>query len=178
MSDSDNPFLIDSKRASNSPKRTRYSNVWTSSEQNEKLLGYLEISPDLWTSIKCGSHVRYITKDNVFRTGGFVLKNPFSYKGDTNVMKPTMEINGVSPEVGERVGLRLQNYFNKQSPDYTTWTVAYDDIMKLYLKVDASIRTVVNSLENTIESININMKKITEYIKKMDERLKKIEAKK
>lgn len=178
MSDTDNPFSIDPKRASNSPKRTHYSTVWTQPEQNEKLLGYLEIAPELWTSIKCGSHVRYITKNNEFRTGGFVLKNSFNYRGDTNIMKPSVEINGVKPEVGERIGLRLQNYFNKQSPDYTTWTVAYDDIMKLYIKVDASIRTVVNSLENTIESININMKKITEYIKKMDERLKKLEAKK
>lgn len=178
MSDNENPFSINSKRAANSPKRIRYSGVWTQSEQNDKLIGYLEISPELWTSIKCGSHVRYITKDNEFRPGGFVLKNPFSYKGNIDLIKPSIEITGISNEEGERIGLRLQNYFNKQSPDYTTWTVAYDDIMKLYLKVDASIRTVVQSLENTIESININMKKITDYIKKMDERLKKLEAKK
>lgn len=178
MSDSDNPFSIDAKRGGNSPKRTRYSGVWTQSEQNDKLIGYLEIPPDLWPSIKCGSHIRYITKDNEFRPGGFVLKNPFSYKGSVDILKPSVEITGINPEVGERVGFRLQNYFNKQSPDYTTWTVAYDDIMKLYLKVDASIRTVVQSLENTIESVNINMRKITEYVKRMDERLKKLEAKK
>ena len=178
MSDSDNPFSIDSKRGKNSPKRVRYSGVWTQTEQNDKLIGYLEIAPDLWTSIKCGSHIRYITKDNQFRPGGFVMKNPYSYKGDTTVIKPSVEIVGINPEVGERIGFRLQNCFNRQSPDYSTWTVAYDDIMKLYLKVDASIRTVVQSLENTIESININMRKITEYVKKMDERLKKIEAKK
>ena len=176
MSDSDNPFSIDSKRGINSPKRTRYSGVWTQKEQNDKLIGYLEIAPDLWPSIKCGSHVRYITKDNQYRPGGFVLKNPFTYKSSTDIMKPSVKITDINPDVGERIGLRLQNYFNRQSPDYTTWTVDYNDIMKLYLKVDASIRTVVQSLELTIENININMKKITEYIKKMDERLKKLEA--
>lgn len=177
MSDTDNPFSIDAKRGGNSPKRIRYSGVWTQSEQNDKLIGYLEIAPELWSSIKCGSHIRYVTKDNEFRPGGFVLKNPFSYKGEVNILKPSVEIN-INSEVGEKLGFRLQNYFNKQSPDYTTWTVSYDDIMKVYLKVDASIRTIVQSLENTIESVNINMKKITEYVKKMDERLKKLEAKK
>ena len=62
-------------------------------------------------------------------------------------------------EFGKKVGIRLQNFFNNKSPNYITWIVAYDDIMKLYLKVDASVRTVVQSLESTIESININMKK-------------------
>ena len=178
MSDTENPFSINPKRANNSPKRNRYSGVWTQSEKNDKLVGYLEIAPELWPSIKCGSHVRYITKDNEFRTGGFILKNPFYYKGSIDILKPTVEITGINPEVGERIGIRLQNCFNKQSPDYTTWIVAYDDIMKLYLKVDASIRTVVQSLEDIIENININMKKITDYIKKMDERLRKLEEKK
>jgi hypothetical protein len=177
MSEIENPFNIDSKRGRNSPKRIRYSNVWTRPEQNDKLIGYLEISPDLWTSIKCGSHIRYVTKDNQFRTGGFILKNPFIFKGETNIMKPSVEIGDNNLENGEKMGIRLQNYFNTKSPDYTTWIVAYDDIMKLYLKVDASIRTIVNSLENTIENININMKKITDYIKKMDDRIKKIETK-
>lgn len=167
-----NPFSITPKRAGDSPKRNRYLSTWTQSEQNNKLLGYLEISPDLWPNIKCGSHIRYITKDNEFRTGGFVLKNPFIYSG-TDTFKPSIEIN-INIESG-RIGFRLQNYFNKQSPDYTTWTVSYADTMKVYLKVDASIRTVVQSLEDTIENININMKKITEYIKKMDERIKKLE---
>ena len=177
MSDSDNPFSLSASKLNDSPKRKRYSNIWSNSEQNEKLVGYLEIIPTLWPSIKCGSHIRYITKDNEFRTGGFVLKNHFSYKGEDTVLKPNIEITDVKNEHG-KVGFRLQNYFNKQSPDYTTWVVAYDDIMRVFLKIDVSIRTIVQSLENTIENINVNMKKITDYIKKMDERIKKIEAKK
>lgn len=174
----DNPFFINSKKISNSPKRTRYSNVWTSNEQNEKLIGYLEIQPHLWSSIKCGSHIRYVNKNNEYKPGGFVLKNPFIFlNNENNILKPSIEINDINYESNEKVGFRLQNGFNRQSPTYETWVIAYDDIMKVYLKVDASIRTVVQSLENTIESINTNMKKLTDYIKKMDERLKKIEIK-
>ncbi len=176
MSDQENPFLIDSKRAINSPKRTRYIGAWTKNEQSDKLIGYLEILPDLWPSIKCGTHIRYITKDNEFRPGGFVLKNPFYYKGDSNMFTPSIEINEVN-NTGEKIGFRLQNFFNKQSPDYSTWVVAYDDIMKLYIKVDAITRTLIQSLDNTIESVNINMKKIADYVKKMDERVKKLEIK-
>jgi len=176
MSDTENnPFNIDSKRARNSPKRNRYSNVWTQSEQNNKLLGYLEISPNLWTSIKCGSHIRYITKDNEYKPGGFIMKNPFLYKDEIKLIKPSIEIE--NDDEYKKMGFRLQNSFNRKSPDYITWLVPYDDIMKIYLKVDASIRIIVNSLENTIENININMRKITDYIKKMDEKIKKIESK-
>lgn len=174
----DNPFLIDSKRALNSPKRIRYGGTWTSTEQNDKLIGYLEISPNLWPSIKNGTHVRYITKDNQFKPGGFILKNPFYYKGEVNILKPSVEITEINSDIDGKVGIRLQNFFNRQSPDYSTWVVSYDDIMKLYVKVDAGIRTIIQSLEDTIENININMKKMTDYIKKMDDRIKKIEQKK
>jgi len=176
MSDIDNPFIIDAKKPYNSPKRNRYSNVWTEYEQTDKLNGYLEIAPDLWPFLKGGSHIRYITKNNEFKPGGFILKNPFEYIGETDMFKPSISINNSTDNPGKITGFRLQNYFNKQSPNYTTWVVAYDNIMKVYLKVDPGIRTVVQSLELTIENININMKKITEYIKKIDERLKKIEA--
>jgi hypothetical protein len=194
MSDTENPFLITPKRASNSSKRVRYSNVWTQSEKNDKLIGYLEIPLNMWINIKGGSHIRYITKDGLFRTGGFIVKNPVNYTiNNDTLIKPSVKPNnlynnnndGDNNTVLESdmylntntvLGIRLQNSFNRQLPDYTTWVVSYDDIMKLYLKVDVSIRTVVQSLEDTIENININMRKITDYIKKMDDRLKKIES--
>lgn len=177
MSDNENPFLIKPKRASNSPKRIHYSGVWNQTEKNDKLIGYLEITPNLWTSIKNGSHIRYITKDGEFRTGGFILKNPFTYNTNDTIIKPNVEIDVSNTIDHNTIGIRLQNYFNKQSADYTTWVVSYNDIMKIYVKVDAVIRTVVQSLEDTIENININMKKITDYIKKLDDRLKKLESK-
>ena len=178
MSDGENnPFSIESKKIHNSPKRNRYPNVWSSSEQEEKLSGYLEIQPEFWPTVKFGTHVRYITKNNDFNVGGFVLKNPFVYKGDTTEIKPSIDI-GIYPEYGDKIGIKLQNTFSKSASNYSVWVVAYEDIMKLYVKVDASIRTIVQSLETTIESVNNNMKKITDYIKRMEDRLAKLEAKK
>lgn len=175
---SSNPFDIDPKRAQDSPKRNRYSTVWSQSEQDSKLVGYLEIPPELWPTIKCGSHIRYISKDNEFRTGGFIIKNPYNYHDETDpLIKPNIEISTITNVTGERIGMRLQNSFNNKSPNYATWVIAYEDIKKIYLKVDASIRTIVQSLDNTIENINTNLKKITEYIKKMDDRIKKLEKK-
>jgi hypothetical protein len=157
-----NPFELTRKSGgTESPKRPRYGSVWTASEQNDKLYGYLEIKPENWSTIKCGSHIRYVTQDNVFRTGGFIMKNPY-----------TFHIENV-----EKIGMRLQNFFNRNSPDYSTWTIAYEDVSKIYMKIEASSRTIVQSLEITIESINNNMKKITNYIKLLDERLKKLENK-
>lgn len=176
MSDSDNPFSIDSKRIRNSPKRNRYPNVWSQSEQSDKLIGYLEIQPELWPSIKCGSHIRYITKNNEFKNGGIIMKNPYTYKGDSDALKPSIDI-GIYPEYGDKVGFKLQNTFTRQSADYTVWVIAYDDLMKVYVKVDAVIRTIVLSLETTIDNINTNMKKITDYIKKMDDKISKLEQK-
>jgi hypothetical protein len=157
----------------NSPRRPRFSNIWTESEQNEKLQGYIEIAPELWSSIKCNSHIRYITIDNIFKTGGLVLKNP-------TTIKPNFE-NKIVPSVIKsteegQVGIRLHSSFNRKDPNYITWFVSYESIKKMYLKVDASIRTVVKSLEITIESVNNNMKKITEYVRKLDERVKKLES--
>lgn len=162
----DNPFEITKKKYSNSPKRKYYPTSWTPKEQNEKLIGYLEIPSHLWSTIKCGSHIRYVTRDNEFRTGGFVMKNPVSIK-DENGMKPSIET--------ENMGMRLQNFFNRKSPDYTTWLISYNDTLKIYLKVDASIQIIVQSLENTIENININMKKITDHIKNMDDKIRRLE---
>lgn len=153
-----NPFELTRKTGgTDSPKRPRYSNVWTEDEQHDKLKGYLEIKPENWSTIKCGSHIRYITHDNIFRPGGFVMKNPYTFL--------------------DKVGMRLQNFFNRNSPEYSTWAIAYEDISKIYMKIEASSRTIVQSLEITIESINSNMKKITDYIKMLDDRIKKIESK-
>lgn len=172
-SDSENPFVLTPRHGGNSPKRVRYGNVWSESEQNEKLHGYLEIASEFWPSLKAGSHIRYITTNNEFRTGGFIVKNACVFKSTDNLIKPSVKI-----DLGtEKIGFRLQNFFNRKSTEYLTWTVAYEDIMKLYLKIDAGVRMVVQSLEVTIESININMKKMTEYIKRMDERIKKLESK-
>ena len=127
-----NPFDLSLIKGGNSPKRQRYSNVWTESEQEDKLKGYLEIPPEYWSTIKGGSHVRYITTNNEFRPGGFILKNPLVYRSENDLIKPT--VTSLSNN-NEKTGFRLQNFFNKQSIGYSAWNVAYEDISKLYLSL-------------------------------------------
>jgi hypothetical protein len=164
MSDSDNNcFELSVKRGGGSPKRPRYPNVWTPDEQTEKLTNYIEISSKFWTTIKYGTHIRYININGDFNHGGFVLKNPINYTSSETSTKLT--------------GIRLQNGFNNKDKNYLSWIVAYENISKLFIKVDASIKTVIQSLELTINNVNSNIKKITDYVKYLDERIKKLENK-
>lgn len=172
----ENLFIL-SPDITDSPKRPRYTNTWSIEEQNEKLQGYLEIPYIYWPNIKNSTHIRYITLDNEYKPGGFVVKNPFYFNSsDENTdLKPSIEM--ISDNTTKKIGFKLQNFFNRRSADYAIWIVAYEDIQKVYIKVDAGTHTIIQSLETTIESINLNMKKITDYIKYIDERLKKLEKK-
>jgi hypothetical protein len=171
----DDDFDIRSKKLIDSPRRPKFTNVWTSDEQNKKIQGYLEVPPEFWPSIKYGTHIRYITTSGDFKPGGFILKNPIKVGENDGLMKPT--VNNENINIEGKIGCRLQNSFAKKTKEYLAWNIAYEDIKQIYIKMDASTRTIVQSLEITIDSINNNMKKITEYINKMDERIKKIETK-
>lgn len=157
----DNPFSIVHKRNIQSPKRIKPISVWSEEEILNKLQGYLEINNDLWGCIKYGSHIRYINKNNEFKGGGFVLKNPINLNKQNNDE--------------DKKAFLLQSSFNKSDNNYLTWFIQYSDIKKLYLKVDASIRLIVHSLELTIDSVNNNMKKISQYIKKIDTKYVELE---
>jgi hypothetical protein len=185
--DTSNPFSISHKKNISSPRRKSPSSVWSEEDINSKLQGYLEISDDLWTNVKYGSHIRYINKNNEFKTGGFVLKNPIELNKQSDSGKDASKDAGkdASKDAGKDAGkdtsieskpaFLLQSNFDKSSSNYLTWFVQYSDIKKLYLKVDASVRLLVSSLELTIDGVNNNMKKISQYIKKIDARVSALE---
>jgi len=178
----ENPFELTPKHANNSPRRIKLTNVWSTNEKNSKLQGYLEISPEFWPSIKHGTHIRYITSSDEFKCGGFILKNPFYFNSSSDLMKPNLlkpQLDDLDEEnENNKIGVKLQNSVVKNVPNYLVWVVPYEDIKQLFIKLDASNRMILHSLETTIESTNHNMKKITEYVKKLDERIKKLESKK
>ena len=118
------------------------SSVWSEEEIASKLQGYLEITPDLWNTIKYGSHVRYINKNNEFKTGGFVLKNPIELnkqKKSDITDKNTSDTSNTSSNTSSNASGNtnnaslLQSNFDKSSSNYITWFVPYNDIKKLYL---------------------------------------------
>ncbi len=137
---------------------------WSPEEQAEKLGGYLEVPPEHWEGIRYGTHVRYFTKADGFRVGGFIQKNPFEYRP-----------KGAAEDAK---GMRLQNGFNPKGKGYASWFVNYQNITRLYLKPDASVLVLVSSLEMAVKGLNDNIRKLAEHQKKMEARLSALEASK
>ena len=156
-----NPFELDGRDGG--PDKPHAARVWTAEEQAEKLSGYLEVAPEYWDQIRYGTHVRYITKAGEFRPGGFVLKNPF----DT---KP----RGAAEE---KRFIKLQNGFNDKARGYSQWIAAYEDIAKIYMKPDAGVLMMMQSLETAVRGLNENIRKLAEHSKKLEQRIAALERK-
>ena len=151
--DRKNPFEL--KPRNEGPATAALAKVWTPAERAEKLHGYMEIAPEFWEHIRYGTHMRYITKNGEFRTGGFVLKNPFVSDGEARARS-----------------MRLQNGFSDKARGYAQWSVAYDDTEHIYIKPDASVLMTMQSLEIAVTGLNENIRKTLEYVKKIDARSK------
>jgi hypothetical protein len=135
------------------PQKQHTSTTWTPEAQKEKLTGYMEIIPKFWENIKPGTHVRYYTKKDGFRPGGFVVRNSFNIKiHDSDV---------------EKKCIKLQNGFDSKSPTYSQWVVAYDDIDKIFVQLSASELMMRYVLEEAVDKLNMNDQKIAEHIKQL-----------
>lgn len=156
-----NPFSLEGRNEG--PDRTHIARVWTEEEQAEKLIGYLEIPPEYWDQIKYGSHIRYYTKTNGFRPGGFVSRNPFDFKPQKTGT--------------EKRFMKLQNGFNEKDRGYQQWLVAYEDVAKFYIKPDAAVLVMMQSLELAIKGLNENIRKLVDHSKRNDLRVLALEGK-
>jgi hypothetical protein len=156
-----NPFDLEGRDGG--PEKPHATRVWTAEEQAEKLTGYLEVTPEYWEQIRYGTHVRYITKDGQFRSGGFVLKNPFDTKP-----KGAAE---------EKRFIKLQNSFSDKGRGYASWIAAYEDLSKIYMKPDAAVLMMMQNLEIAVKGLNNNIRKLAEHSKKLEERLAALERK-
>ncbi|GFR89307.1 BA71V-C129R [Elysia marginata] len=137
----------------------------TETEQLEKLAGYMVVPKDLWPFIKYPAHVRYIeieAKGGEFRSGGFVLNNPF----DTKVRGST----------SEKRFIKLQNGFNKTAKDHKEWIAAYEDIEYLYVKGNGAVLTLQRDLQTAVSSLNANIARLAEYSKKLERRIASLES--
>jgi hypothetical protein len=156
-----NPF--DLKGRDGGPERTHAARNWTPEEQAEKLTGYLEIPPEFWDQIRYGTHVRYMTKANEFRSGGFVLKNPYDTKPQG--------------AAAEKRFIKLQNGFNDKAKSYAQWIAAYEDVARIWIKPDAGVLVMMQTLENAVRGLNENIRKIAEHSKKLETRIGQLEGK-
>jgi hypothetical protein len=156
MAAENNPFDL-GQRAGDGPARPVAARVWTAEEQAEKLSGYLEVPPEYWDQIRYGTHVRYYTKAEGYRPGGFVLRNPYDARP-----------RGVGDE---KRFMRLQNGFNDKARGYAQWTVAYEDAARIYMKPDAASLVILQSLEVAVKGLNDNIRKLAEHSKRLEARL-------
>lgn len=151
-----NPFELGTHAgAKRTGEAKRAPRTWTAEEQAEKLQGYLEIPRDHWAQIRYGTHVRYITEADGFRTGGFVLRNPFG--------------------TGGKQYIRLQNGFNQKANGYAQWVVDYEKAVKIFVKPDAAVMVMMKSLEASVLGLNRNIRKIAEHARKLEARLAALE---
>jgi hypothetical protein len=134
------------------PPRPALATPLTESEQLEKLTGYLAVPADFWPFVRYSTHVRYITTDGDFRSGGFVLKNPFDTK--------------VQGRGAEKRFLKLQNGFNRS---------ACSDVAYLYVKGDGADLSPKPDLETAVKGLNQNIQKLAEFCKKLEKRIAALE---
>ena len=157
-----NPFDLDKKKKGGLPQKEYKARTYTDEEKAEMLTGYMEIPEDIWSFVRYGTHVRYITKAGEFRPGGFVTKNPF----DTKVKGSTTE----------KRFIKMQNSFFVKTAGHSEWIVAYEDIGHLYAKPDASALAVQRMLENAVTGLNSNIKNLANYVKKLEKRVDSLEG--
>ena len=154
-----NPFDLEGR--DEGPERASRARTWTPEEQAEKLSGYLEVPPEYWDQIRYGTHIRYFTKAEGFRPGGFVMRNPFDMK----------------PKGGhaDKRFMKLQNGFNDKARGYQQWIVAYEDVAKFYIKPDAAVLVMLQNLETVVRALNENNGKLVEHVKKVEARVAALE---
>lgn len=157
-----NPY--DLARRGGGPAAPAAARVWTPEEIAEKLKGYLEVPPAYWELVRAGTHMRYFTKAEGFRPGGFVEQNPVGRAAkDADAGAELKKV------------MRLRNGFNDKAPGYASWAVAYDDLDKVFVKLEAGALALLQILESAITKLNENIRRIAEHSKQLERRLTKLE---
>ncbi len=155
-----NPFNLKERKAGG-PSRTHTARTWTEDEIKEKLTGYFEVPDKYWHKVAYGTHVRYSTKEDGYKPGGFVVKNPF----DT---KPQGTSN-------EKRFIKLQNNFDLKGKDHVSWIIAYEDLDKLYIKADVSALMLTEMVQGTVEALNENTRKLRARTDLLESRISTLE---
>lgn len=156
-----NPYELKRRGPAGGPPRPARAAGYTETEQREKLTGYVSVPREFWPFIKYSTHVRYIEKTGEFRSGGFVLKNPFDTK--------------VKGGAGEKRFFKLQNGFNRAARDHKEWILAYEDAEYVYAKGAGVELTVHHDLQTAVKTLNANIKRLADYCKKLERRVGELE---
>jgi hypothetical protein len=160
MSGSTNQFNL-ANRVVAGPDAAVAAVTLSAEEQREKLTGYIEIQPDAWPYIKSETHMRYYTKKDGYRSGGFVTSNSLKKMGDGPDNTPQF--------------FKIRSSYNKTDAS-PVWTVKYENIDKIFIKPDAGTLFVQDNLVFAAAGFNEINKKLTLKIKDLESRLRALEA--
>ena len=130
---------------------------WSEDEQQERLADYSEIPPKYWKSIRGGSHIRFYRTDGTYNNGGFIDKNP----------EERVPAGGKTP----KMFMILKTGFDHKA---TRWTVAYEDLERVFVKNEALLLTLNDEISNSITKINENILILNEKVEKLKIEIKKM----
>lgn len=159
MAEKKNPFELEGRKGG--PERPYAARTWTPEEQTEKLADYVEVPPELWSTIRHGTHMRYYTKEGEYRVGGFVMRNPFDTK--------------VRDEPNEKRFFKLQSSLGNNKAGTKDWLAAYESTSRVFIKPDATALIMLRNLETATRGLNDNIRKLAEHSKKLEQRLAALE---
>lgn len=157
----DNPFELDKKKSG--PARANMAREWTPEEQAEKLKNYRELDADFWPMIKQNCHVRYYDKTVGFKPGAFIARNPVD-------IVPT-------GETAVRRSFEFQSCFNPKQPGYMRWTVAYENVERLFVKPEPQVLQLEKDQQKIVTALNNNIMKLAAHAKKLEQRIAELERK-
>jgi hypothetical protein len=129
-----NPYQLKSIGGGDKSLNSSLHKPLTEDEQREKLVGYANIPKDAWIFLRSGNHIRYITTDGDFNTGGFVASNSIN-----------------DAEKGRRIKIKTSLF--KDNSGYKEYLVNYSDIEFLYCKLSATEFTLQKDIHTLAEMI-------------------------
>lgn len=129
--------------------------TYTDNEIKKLLEDYTEIPKVSWDTLKINEHIRYFSKDNKFRRGGFI-KTVYTKNNKKSFIIGTM-------------------IDNRQGQNGITFPVAFDDISKLYKKGKLTAEISQDKKINELEKEITDLKK---RLNELDKRFSIIEKKK
>lgn len=128
------------KKTVGAPDAAYKARTWTDEEIAEKLVGYIKMPPKFWPQIKPGDHVRYYTKNDEFRSGGFVQKNPHTHRPQGQDEEKTCMI--------------LKNGFDQNA---AVWMIYYENTSTIFIKLSAAMLSFEEMYTDAVKKLSSNI---------------------
>lgn len=102
------------------PKETLQDIISNDTELlNKKLKNFVEIHPDNYCDINCGTWIKYITKENKYRNGGIVICNKapdyFYVYNPSSKFKWNVNLTNNTIFIKDEYGLKVQEMIEKNN---------------------------------------------------------------